>query len=97
VVGTVYANRTARAMLAHRTPADVVIAEGGPDWLTWAHLDAARAVFGVYAGGWGESIGERIPDGVRAALRTHADEGGRKLAEAVRRTLTGRCALYGVQ
>jgi hypothetical protein len=93
VVGTVYANGAARAMLTDRTPADVVITEGGPDWLTWAHLDAARAVFGVYTGGWGESIGERIPDGVRVALRTHDDKGGRKLAEAVRRTLPDRCEI----
>jgi hypothetical protein len=78
---------------------EVVISEGEPDFLTWAtrQPDAGEqgpAVFGVEAGGWTQSIADRIPDGARVAVRTHADGAGSGYADRISATLRGRCSVF---
>jgi hypothetical protein len=82
-----------------RDPCDVLIAEGGPDFLAWATRwsDAAEnapAVFSVLAGSWTEAIAERVPDGSRVLVATHEDESGDEYARKVCETLAGRCELF---
>jgi hypothetical protein len=83
---------------AHRPPL-IVVAEGVPDFLTWAAMLAsdadedAPAIFGLYAGAWTPAIARRIPDGARVVLRLHADAAGTKYAEQVRTSLGSRCAV----
>ena len=77
---------------------EVVIAEGEPNFLSWATRahDAAEvvpAVFGIVAGSWTAAIAARIPDGARIALRTDDDAVGEKYAAAIARTLHPRCPL----
>lgn len=93
----VFADSLARAILSGSicTPASVIVAEGGPDFLTWATLygaadDAAPAVIGLCAGAWTDEIAARIPDGSRLLLRVHADLAGAHYAATVLKTLIGR-------
>ena len=80
-------------------PLRLVIAEGEPDFLTWASRLSADAEFapvavlGIVAGAWTPAIAARIPDGARVVVRTHHDEAGRKYAAQIHATLTGRCRL----
>jgi hypothetical protein len=79
----------------------VVIAEGEPDFLSFA-IDEKRcnqaveqqkthAVFGVVAGSWASELANRIPAGATVAVWTHFDEAGDRYAETIRKTLVGRC------
>jgi CHC2 zinc finger len=73
----------------------IVVAEGEPDFLTWAtkFSDAdltAPAVLGVVAGSWSDEIAARVPDGSRAIVRTHHDEPGEKYARAIFTTFANR-------
>lgn len=77
-------------------PFRVVVAEGEPDFLTWAtrwadSAEDAPAVLGVVAGSWTAELAARIPDGARVIVRTHADKDGDKYAANIRATLAGRC------
>jgi hypothetical protein len=80
-------------------PLRVVIAEGEPDFLTWATMHAlksptpAYAVLGVIAGSWGDAIAARIPNGSRVIIRTDHDEAGEKYATDIIRTLARRCTV----
>jgi hypothetical protein len=72
-----------------------VIAEGEPDFLTWATRwsDAAASVpivLGVFAGAWSDDLAGRIPPGARVIVRTHHDPAGDAYAEAIRQSLEGR-------
>lgn len=76
----------------------VVIAEGEPDFLTWAtrasDADAdAFIVLGLVSGAWTPELAARIPDGAQVTIRTDHDLAGDKYAEAVRASLVGRCRL----
>lgn len=80
----------------------VVIAEGLPDFLTWAPrfsdgaLDAP-AVFGVTSGGWAPEIGARVPSGTKVAIRTDRDRAGDAYAwRAVWQSLVPRLGLGNV-
>lgn len=75
----------------------VIVAEGVPDFLTWAtqYGDAAEdapAVLGVIAGSWTSEIAATIPSGWTVIIRTHQDAAGDKYAETIRASLAGRCA-----
>lgn len=79
---------------AHR-PDRVVIAEGEPDFLTWAThgalLDARRWVtLGIVSGAWTQEIADRIPEGAEVIVRTDADAQGEKYAQAIVQTLGTR-------
>jgi len=73
-----------------------VIAEGEPDWLTWASRQAdsdeqGPAVFGVESGSWTAEIAARIPDSTRIVIRTHLDASGETYARKIATTLSPRC------
>jgi len=99
ITGLVFADSLGRALLeGQAAPRCVVIAEGVPDFLTWAtrYGDAAEdapAVLGVVAGSWTAALAARCPNGATVVIRTHADAAGDKYAAAIAATLTGRCAL----
>jgi len=78
--------------------ARVVIAEGEPDFLTWAtrSSDAAESVpvvLGVVAGAWSDDFARRIPRDARVIVRTHHDPAGEAYAEAIRQSLEGRAVV----
>ena len=106
VRGLVMADESARNLLAGEippgeiapTPLRVIVAEGVPDFLTWAahYGDADEnvpAVFGIIAGSWTPEIAATIPNGSRVTIRTHHDEAGNKYAAKIRETLEGRVTL----
>lgn len=74
----------------------VVIAEGEPDFLTWATrwneaAAHAPAVLGVVAGSWCSELAARFQDGVRVIVRAHADAAGERYAGQVASDLAARC------
>jgi hypothetical protein len=74
------------------------VAEGEPDFLTWATRfsdadEAAPAVLGVVSGSWTTCIADRMPDGARMIVRTDHDEPGEKYAHTIQMTLRGRCTV----
>lgn len=102
--GLVLADAGARRMLAGHlamlpSPLRIVIAEGEPDYLTWAtrFSDAdehAPVVLGVVAGAWTSEIAGRIPDGSRVAIWTHCDLAGDGYAAKIAETLGARVELW---
>lgn len=101
VAGTIMANRKGLELL--RRPkecgketfdATVLIAEGVPDFLTWATHTEAYAVFGVIAGSWNGAFAERIPRDARVLIRTHDDKAGHKYAQQIGETLRDRCLVF---
>jgi hypothetical protein len=107
MAGLVMACPVARWMLATgeapswfgAQPLDVVIAEGEPDWLTWAASvsDASEhppAVLGVVACAWAEAFAVCIPDGARVIIRTHRDAAGDRYAAEIKRTLADRLVAF---
>jgi DNA primase len=78
-------------------PLRVVIAEGEPDFLTWAtrSSDAEASAFAVLglpgSGAWSAALAGRVPDGARVVVRTDADEAGDRYAHAVAASLVPRC------
>ncbi|MGA3124743.1 MAG: hypothetical protein ABSF69_28665, partial [Polyangiaceae bacterium] len=77
----------------------VVIADGEPDFLTWATRcsDAAESVpivLGVFAGAWSDDFARRIPRGARVVIRTHHDTAGDACAQAIWQSLEGRVAVH---
>lgn len=105
VAGTVLADPLARALLSGDADAaetvrrvGIVIAEGDPDFLTWATVwsdaDDAPAVFGLVEGGWTDEVSACVPTGTRVAVRTHPDPAGDRYAAGVFARLRDRCLLY---
>lgn len=102
--GLVFADPMARQLLMTGTAPDwwtdrtIVIAEGVPDFLTWAvhygDSEDAPAVIGVVAGSWTPEIAARIPAGTRVEVRTHDDAAGNKYAAAIAQSLVERCDVY---
>lgn len=97
----VLADPLARMLLATGQAPDwwadraIIIAEGVPDFLTWATRygddESAPAVLGVAAGSWTSEIARRIPDGCRVLVRTHHDGAGHRYAAVVATSLRRRC------
>jgi len=78
-------------------PLRVVVAEGEPDYMTWASAssDAAEhapAVLGIVGGSWTPDLAERIPDGAELVVRTHDDDAGAVYATKIVATMAGRVA-----
>jgi hypothetical protein len=104
VRGLVLADPLGAQLLAGTVPEwweahDVVIAEGEPDWLLWAARQRdsepqGPACFGIDAGAWCRKIADRVPDGARVAVRTHADAAGARYARQIVTTLRGRCQVF---
>lgn len=79
-------------------PSRIVVAEGQPDYLTWATRfsdadETAPAILGVVSGAWTGGIADRVPDGSRVVIRTHQDEAGEKYARVIYVSLRGRCKI----
>lgn len=77
----------------------IVVAEGEPDFLTWATAFSeadltAPAVIGVVSGSWTDRIARLIPDGSRVIVRTHHDDAGEAYAQSVFQTFAGRRVTY---
>ncbi len=79
-------------------PLDVIVAEGEPDFVSYAthRSDAdetAPAVFGVESGSWTEEIASRIPFGARVLVAPHHDPAGQSYARKIAQSLSGRAQL----
>ncbi len=76
----------------------VVVTEGGMDFLTWSTQAATegrcRAVLGLFSGSWCEDIAKRVPDGSQVIVRTHHDKAGIKYAAQVNKSLAHRCEVF---
>jgi hypothetical protein len=76
----------------------VVIAEGEPDFLTWAtrgELPRKLAVLGVGGSGqWTEALADRIPNESNVIIRTDPDDAGDAYAAEIVASLRGRCRTY---
>lgn len=102
VAGTIMANRKGLDLLRRSREGGekevydvtVLIAEGVPDFLTWATHGKADAVFGVIAGSWTVAFAERIPRNARVLIRTHDDKAGHKYAQQIGETLRERCRVF---
>jgi len=96
--GLVLADPLAAHVLTHgawseQSDKRLVIAEGEPDFLTWA-MRATVAVLGIAGNGqWTEGVAERVPAGTTVIIRTDQDDAGDLYAEVVTRTLWGRCTI----
>ncbi len=78
----------------------LVIAEGEPDWLTWAtrYSDAdesAPAVLGFIAGGWTAELAAKVPDGTAVTIATHRDRAGDGYAAQIVESFAGRAVRLG--
>ncbi len=100
VRGLVFADANGRALLrgASAAEATVILAEGVPDFLTWAtrshETGGAPAVLGILPGSWTDEVAARIPDGARVLVRTHDDAAGEGYADKIVATLVGRCRVF---
>lgn len=81
-------------------PRKVLLAEGVPDFLTWATIygddESCPAVFGFAAGGWTQAIADRLPTGCEVVLASHNDQAGEKYSDEITPTLEGRCEVVEV-
>jgi hypothetical protein len=82
----------------HRGLARVAIAEGVPDFLSWATRlgEAAEdffATFGIVAGSWSAALAARIPDGAQVYAWTDHDAAGDRYAAFIAATFGDRCRL----
>ena len=73
----------------------LVVAEGLPDWLSWASQfsDAdqdAPAVLGIVSGSWSQEIARKIPDACSVTIATHHDKQGNKYAAQIIDSLRDR-------
>ena len=107
VQGLVLADGLARLLLQSGTKPEwwpsgqrlrVIVAEGDPDFLTWATFygdaaETAPAVIGIVAGSWTSDLAARIPSGVQVVIRTHNDAAGDKYARQIIKSLSNRCDL----
>jgi hypothetical protein len=75
----------------------IVIAEGGPDWLTALHCYAdlrneAPIVLGVWSGSFGgPALWQRLPEAAPVCIATDNDAAGDRYAATVRPMLRSRC------
>jgi len=79
----------------------IIIAEGEPDFLTWAtrFSDADEnppSVIGVVSGSWSSKLAASIPSDSKVIIRTHNDPSGDKYAQEINETLWRNCTIYRV-
>lgn len=97
--GLVFANGAGVALLQSgelEPGAMVYVVEGGPDFLTlscWLSETCPDVVLGIGSGQWTDELAARIPDGTHVLVLTDRNEAGAGYAEAVARSLEGRCPL----
>ena len=101
--GRVYATRSGVQLLTGDPAAiaraerwGIVIAEGGPDWLTVLHCYAdlraeAPIVFGVWSGSFGgPALWQKLPEAAPVCIATDNDDAGDRYAATVRPFLRSR-------
>lgn len=92
--GLCFSDETGRAMLrGSAAPAEIWIAQNGPDFLTLTDLLGQaehRAVLGVFPGSWTPALAARLPSGSRVVLATQASRTGDAHARRIAATLIGR-------
>lgn len=101
--GLVMADLLAREWLASGvwpesapTPARIVVAEGEPDYLTWAtHAPQppGHAVLGIVSGSWSAELAAAVPDDAEVVIWTDRDPAGERYARLIAASLAGRCAV----
>lgn len=94
--GLVLANRLASDMLREGFQAQLIVAEGEPDWLVHAVRDK-YGVVGITSGSWTQEIADRVAFGSEVVIRTHNDEAGDKYAQHIRKTLGDRVEVWRSQ
>jgi hypothetical protein len=101
VSGLVMASPLAVSMLASAhwpkgsPPPRLVVAEGEPDYLTWATRTTTDAVLGLGGNGqWTEGIAHRIPAKTKVLIRTDRDDAGDAYAEEIATTIGPRCTVW---
>lgn len=77
----------------------IVIAEGEPDFFTWALtspllVTPTNAVFGIFSGSWCDEFASRIPTGAKVAIWTDQDDAGEKYFQFIGKSLAKRCTIY---
>jgi len=94
--GLVLANNVAVAMLrGEKKPAQVVIAEGEPDWACYAcRASDNEAVIGIGSGLWTEEHAKKIPNGTPVVIATDLDEAGERYAVEIVKTLNNRMPVW---
>ena len=76
----------------------VVVAEGVPDFLEWAHRPGRDySVLGVWSGSATPGVAELVPDGWDVALRQHADKSGEDYARKLASLLPRGCKRHRLQ
>lgn len=78
-------------------PRTLIIAEGEPDFLTWAtHYgddERAPSVWGTISGCWSGELAARIPSATTVILRHHLDAAGERYVSQIQDSLIDRCEL----
>jgi len=93
VQGTILADRQALGLLRDKPLKDfdgyIVIAEGDPDYLTWAtrNKENTFATFGVFNGSWNSQFASKIPEHSNVVVATHYDDEGEKYFRRIYETL----------
>jgi hypothetical protein len=95
--GMVHADPVGRALLGgslapvRGRPLRSIIAEGEPDYLTWAtrFSDSGPpiAVFGIWSGAWTDEFADAFPGGSHVLLPDHHDEAGDRYALQIARPI----------
>lgn len=96
----VMADQWALAWLrGQRQPERVVIAEGEPDFMTWAVRlnDPATATIGIISGSWHAALANRFPIGCRVDVRVDHDEAGERYFREIESGLRRRCFVFRSQ
>jgi hypothetical protein len=84
--GLVMANPEALSLMRNAELAgDVVISEGGPDFLTM-YGKPHTAVFGIFSGSWSHGLARQL-HGATVEVRTHLDKAGEKYYQEIANSL----------
>jgi hypothetical protein len=99
--GLILADAFGQGMLQRTfAPTRVLIAEGEPDFFTWATRPSMwpiTAILGIVSGSWSPEMAEAVPSGATVLVRTHRDRSGDKYAEQINETLNARCNVFRVR
>ncbi|MGE0708403.1 MAG: CHC2 zinc finger domain-containing protein [Planctomycetota bacterium] len=101
--GTVYANASGALLLRDPgafVPArtELLIAEGGVDFLLACAASPQRPVWGLPGSGhWSQALAARIPSGARVLVGTDPDAAGERYAQAIAQDLGARCQVLRLE
>jgi hypothetical protein len=79
-------------------PLQVLVVEGGPDFLTAAtRVDSGWVIIGIWSGAWNDEFVQRLPDHSHVVLWPHQDESGMRYARSIYRSLKLRNLKISIQ